>query len=166
MGREGIEMIDELAGAAASKNNPWPGITSDKVYDYIINGPGGPRVAMGAASDKQKGHLAGIPDMASTRFAVRDPRLRLAGKGELGSAFMEMTPGELEGGRHLTYDTHLPGTYLGSTEQQFPVELLLPNLAAEKNAKRSDPIRSYMMSPGHEVVGDEQIDALARLLGL
>lgn len=99
--------------------------------NYIVNAPPKVRKKFVQTMDTGKFRDLGLPDVGKTRFAITDPRLRSAPENMTGFNVgrIDTDAGLLYDPQvvHSSYNTHIPGQYVGRLDYPIPMEFLFQN---------------------------------------
>lgn len=140
-----------------------------------VTAPSQLRIELATEMSKAEWANQGFPVYDDVIRSITEPGLRDAQRGDSGFAIFEGAPGaELTPSSHGTYNTDIPGTYLGGLEQSVPVDVMFPRMfqATEGARNRSGNIMStpertgaVQMSGGYEVLDQEWLDRLKATQG-
>lgn len=140
-----------------------------------VTAPSQLRIELATEMSKAEWTKQGFPVYDDVIRSITEPGLRDAQRGDSGFAIFEGAPGaELTPSSHGTYDTDIPGAYLGGFEQSVPVDVMFPRMfqATEGARNRSGNIMStpertgaVQMSGGYEVLDQEWLDRLKAAQG-
>ena len=128
----------------------WPGITSDKLPEYMRTAAGGVRNKFAKTMDTAEFQSAGFPSVAEVRHAVTDPRLLNVPTGASGLSVGEINPlGQIitGGTPHMTYPSKVPGKYVGGFGTSVPKEVMYPDMLRSYARRGYEPVQyDYLMA--------------------
>jgi hypothetical protein len=138
----------------------WPGVKSDNLGGYLLDGGGDVRNKFAKLMDSAKFQEMGFPSVAEARHAVTDSRLLNAPTGASGLSISKLDPsGKIlkDVSAHQTYSADVPGKYLGGLGRSVPKEVFYPDMigAYEKMGFRPDQY-DYLMARGVKGAPDAQ----------
>ena len=145
----------------------WAGSLNPEVTEQLANMKGSTRARIIKLMGKAKYQKLGFPDIASTRFAITDPRLVHTPVNTVGLEIARakpdaqiVMPSEMNF-KHDTYPVGLIGDYVGGFQTPLPFELGLPSVSkTDVLTGRTQPQRqrSIGMNPTAEVIDQEFVD--------
>jgi hypothetical protein len=108
----------------------WKGIRHEDTPDFLNENPDRRKTFLKWSDQAAISDLDGVPDVGTSRLAVTDPKLLRTPLSEGGFGIsrinMDGLP-RLTG--HQTYNTDLPGQYVGDLSGSVPFEILFPQIA-------------------------------------
>ena len=146
------------------KLKDWPGILSENIDEYVEKLPGTMRRELWQQMDKKAFQDLGFPNMGVIRTAISDAQLLTAPSFATGRSIGQPTSYDLRRSTHKTYDTEIPGDYVGSLDFDVPGELVFrdffTNMAERLKATgKSNPQRAFLMTPSvSQKVDQKMID--------
>lgn len=122
-----------------SKVQGWPGIQSAEAARELLKRPGlgNLRKAVVETAAKAKYQNQGFPRIEDIQSAVIDPSLRDIRLGDAGATVFRTQPDKpvISGDRitvpHESYDTQIPGQYMGAFGDNVPFDVMFPDIAAQ-----------------------------------
>lgn len=143
-----FNMAMRAGGGDFGSISDWPGLGSEGLRDYLSGASGGTRNKFAKTVDTAKFQQMGLPSAAEARFAVTDPRLLDVKTGDTGLSVSRLDPqAPRVDPAHNTYDTALPGQYVGGLGTSVPKELFYPDLIQAYEKMGYPPLRhDYLMS--------------------
>lgn len=145
----------------------WKGVLNPDVMEQLGQMSGSNRAKLVKLMGTAKYQKLGFPDIASTRFAITDPRLVHTPSNTVGLEIARarpntqiVLPSEMNF-KHNTYPVGLIGDYVGGFQTPLPFELGLPSVyKADALTGRTQPQRqrSIAMNPTAEVIDQEFVD--------
>lgn len=145
----------------------WEGALNPDVMEQLGQMSGSNRAKIIKLMATAKYQKLGFPDIASTRFAITDPRLVHTPSNTVGLEIARarpntnIVPSSAMNFVHDTYPYGLIGDYVGGFQTPLPFELGLPSVyKADVLSGRTQPQRqrSIGMNPTAEVIDQEFVD--------
>ena len=162
--------IKEFDKSVRELRPEWKGLMSDEARAQLENN-GALRHAFVNRMQLDEFQNAGFPNIAYTRYALTEPSLLDAPLHSSGFSIAKMSPtGEIiknPSAPHKTYNTQLPGQYVGGLEQSVPREVMFPDWYKERRQAglptSADP-RSFMLANPIQKANQEWLDGLMSYL--
>jgi hypothetical protein len=143
----------------------WVGLDDPRAMEQLMTSGGKKRTAFTSIMGKKGYQMRGFPSKQETVKAVEDPLLSGAKLGDSGiSMYLPDTGKDVFAipGVHKSYDTAMPGTYLGGLEQSVPFEVMFPKssqmLAREMTNPQPSKVTGIPAAP-KPFTREQQIDA-------
>lgn len=146
----------------------WPGI--DKVTPDWLGSSGGGRTNLAQIMALDKFQKMGFPDVASSRFALTEPDLLNRRSGASGMTIARAQPGAgpvtQPAVQHPTYNTNVPGEYIGGFEKPLPREVVFPDWAATRKPgeSRATADRSMLMGDIRQKADNKWLEGVMNYL--
>ena len=139
--------------------------------DFQRKGSGALRIDFIDTMDKAKYRDMGFAVRRDAVEAVTRPGLENAARGDSGFGVMRAMPGEktyVEEGLHQSYDTIIPGDYMGGLAESLPANVMFPDAFKWMQAQGRSPssqLGSLMMDPKlYQKADDKWLDSVNRYL--
>lgn len=139
--------------------------------DYQRKGSGALRIDFIDTMDKAKYRDMGFAIRRDAVEAVTRPGLENAARGDSGFGIMRAVPGGktyAEEGLHQSYDTIIPGDYVGGLLESLPANVVFPDTfkwMQSQNRSPSSQLGSLMMDPKlYQKADDKWLDSVNRYL--
>ena len=137
----------------------FKGLTDPDAYEYFLRNPDVRKFLMETLDNKDVRSIPSMPDAVLLRQAVTDASLKDMRRGDIdalaGQSFVRFAPGSQTRpsasllSPHISYESDLPGEYLGGLLQAVPRSLLMPDYVRQKLAEGYAPHRIDYMMPRH-----------------
>lgn len=138
----------------------WVGLDDPRALDQLMGtgdfqrkGSGALRIDFIDTMDKAKYRDMGFAVRRDAVEAVTRPGLENIARGDSGFGVMRAMPGEktyVEEGLHQSYDTIIPGDYIGGLLESLPANVMFPDTfkwMQQKGRSPSSQLGSLMMDP-------------------
>ena len=142
-----------------NKIEKFPGLNDPDSYDYFLRNPDARKFLMESLDNKDIRNIPSMPDIVLLRQAVTDASLKDMRRGDIdalaGQSLVRFAPGTqtqpsaLLPSPHKSYESDLPGKYLGGLLHAVPRSLLMPDYVSKKLAEGYAPHRIDYMMPRH-----------------
>ena len=140
----------------------WPGILSENVDEYVDNMAGTKRRELWQRMDAKQYRDLGFPNLGVIRTAISDAELLTVPSFATGRSIGQPTSLEVRPSTHRTYDTEIPGEYIGSLDSDVPGQLIFRDFFTKmaqrlKETGVSNPQRGFLMTPSISQKVDQQM---------
>jgi hypothetical protein len=140
----------------------WPGILSENIDEYVDNMAGTKRRELWQRMDAKQYRDLGFPNLGVIRTAISDAELLTVPSFATGRSIGQPTSLEVRPSTHRTYDTEIPGEYIGSLDSDVPGQLIFRDFFTKmaqrlKNTGVSNPQRGFLMTPSISQKVDQQM---------
>ena len=140
----------------------WPGILSENVDEYVDNMAGTKRRELWQRMDAKQYRDLGFPNLGVIRTAISDAELLTVPSFATGRSIGQPTSLEVRPSTHRTYDTEIPGEYIGSLDSDVPGQLIFRDFFTKmaqrlKDTGVSNPQRGFLMTPSISQKVDQQM---------
>ena len=140
----------------------WPGILSENVDEYVDNMAGTKRRELWQRMDAKQYRDLGFPNLGVIRTAISDAELLTVPSFATGRSIGQPTSLEVRPSAHRTYDTEIPGEYIGSLDSDVPGQLIFRDFFTKmaqrlKDTGVSNPQRGFLMTPSISQKVDQQM---------
>ncbi len=144
------------------KLEDWPGILSENIDEYVDKLPGTVRRELWQQMDKKDFQNLGFPNMGVIRTAISDAELLTVPSFATGRSIGQPSSLEIRPSTHRTYDTEIPGEYIGSLGFDVPGQLIFRDFFTKmaqrlKETGVSNPQRGFLMTPSISQKVDQQM---------
>jgi len=161
IGEESAKIYDNLIKDRL-KLKDWPGILSENIDEYVDKLPGTVRRELWQQMDKKAFQDLGFPNMGVIRTAISDAQLLTVPSFAAGRSIGQPTSLEVIPSTHGTYDTEIPGEYIGSLDSDVPGQLIFRDFFTKmaqrlKDTGVSNPQRGFLMTPSISQKVDQQM---------
>jgi|TARA_A100000172_G_scaffold58859_1_gene38485 hypothetical protein len=140
----------------------WPGILSENIDEYVDNMAGTKRRELWQRMDAKQYRDLGFPNLGVIRTAISDAELLTVPSFATGRSIGQPTSLEVRPSTHRTYDTEIPGEYIGSLDSDVPGQLIFRDFFTKmaqrlKDTGVSNPQRGFLMTPSISQKVDQQM---------
>ena len=140
----------------------WPGILSENVDEYVDKMAGTKRRELWQRMDAKQYRDLGFPNLGVIRTAISDAELLTVPSFATGRSIGQPTSLEVRPSTHRTYDTEIPGEYIGSLDFDVPGQLIFRDFFTKmaqrlKDTGVSNPQRGFLMTPSISQKVDQQM---------
>ena len=144
------------------KLKDWPGILSPNIDEYVDKLPGTVRRELWQQMDKKDFQDLGFPNMGVIRTAISDAQLLTVPPYAAGRSIGQPSSLEIRPSTHKTYDTEIPGEYIGSLDFDVPGQLIFRDFFTKmaqrlKDTGKSNTQRALLMTPSISQKVDQQM---------
>lgn len=158
--KKAAKEYDDRIKKEVDKN--WPGILSENVDEYVDNMAGTKRRELWQRMDADQYRSQGFPDLGVVRTAISDAQLLTVPPYATGRSIGQPTSLEIRPSTHRTYDTEIPGEYIGSLDFDVPGQLIFRDFFERQAAKlaldpKANPQRAFLMTPSISQKVDQQM---------
>ena len=158
--KKSAKQYDDRIKKEVDKN--WPGILSENIDEYVDNMAGTTRRELWQRMDAKQYRDLGFPNLGVIRTAISDAQLLTVPPYAAGRSIGQPTSYDLRRSTHKTYDTEIPGDYVGSLDFDVPGQLIFRDFFTKmaerlKETGKSNPQRAFLMTPSISQKVDQQM---------